>query len=200
MPADILLAKAQDGSLRPVTADDADVISKWRVGQGVRVEATQVRPRSLQHHRLYFGGLLELAMQYWEPTGGLIAEGERQTLLRFAKWLEDQSGETGAISTATETFLQELAERRAQKMEAPEKSKKALHEWVKREAGYYDLEQTPSGVRKVTRSISFASMGQDEFDEFYRAAFSVVWRFVLSRTFTDEDEAQGAINQLMMMG
>lgn len=200
MPVDITLVRCQDGSLRPATAHDQELLGKWRIGQAVRVQATQVKPRSLQHHKLYFGGLLELAMDYWEPTGGLISASEVSTLKRFADWLDRQSTNSGAVRRACRAFLVELRDSRAQRHESPEKSKAALNDWIKEQAGYYDLVQTPSGIRRQVRSINFNSMDQDEFAEFYKAAFSVVWRFILSRTFANEAEAENAINQLIAMG
>lgn len=200
MPATLTLTKAHDGSLRPATADDAAAIARWRVGQGVRVEATQLRPRSLQHHKLYFGGLLELAMQYWEPTGGLIAPAERDTLARFARFLGRAGGNEAALARAAEAFLAQLQDSRAARLESPPPTKAALHRWVKEQAGYADLIRTPQGVARQARSINFNAMDQDEFAEFYRAAFSVVWRFILSRSFADEGQAQQAVDQLVAMG
>jgi len=43
-------------------------------------------------------------------------------------------------------------------------------------------------------------MSQDEFGVFYKAAFSVVWRFILSRAFEDDNQAQNAIDQLLQFG
>lgn len=200
MATEITLVRCQDGSLRPATAHDQDQLAKWHIGQAVRVDATQVKPRSLQHHKLYWGGLIELAMDYWEPTGGMVSASELSTLKRFSDWLDRQSTNSGAVRRACRAFVKDLRHRRAQHVEAPEKSKQALHEWIKSEAGYYDLVQTPSGVRRQVRSINFNAMNQDDFADFYRAAFSVVWRFILSRTFASEAEAESAINQLIAMG
>jgi len=43
-------------------------------------------------------------------------------------------------------------------------------------------------------------MDQDDFAAFYKAAFSVVWKFILSRTFASEAEAENAIHQLLALG
>lgn len=200
MPNEAVFIKAHDGSLRPVTARDAELVTGWKVGQAIKIKVARANARSLQHHRLYFGGLLELAMQYWEPSGGLIAPGEEATLLNFARWLDIQGGDTGAIRRAGNAYLQELSARRSDRITAPEKSVEALHEWVKIEAGWFDYVVTPVGLKKKARSINFNVMDQDEFNRFYKAAFSVVWRFILSRTFEDEAQAEAAVNQLMAMG
>lgn len=194
------MAKCQDGSFRPVTQHDIELAAKWKPGQGIKIKAVQQSDRSIRHHRLYFGGLLALAMDYWEPKGGLIAPAEKSTLLSFADWLDRKGGDSGAIRRACRAFLTELAQSRASKIEAPQKDVEALHEWVKIEAGYFRYVMTPSGIRKEPLSINFNAMDQDKFAAFYKAAFSVVWRFILSRTFKSEAEAQQCIDQLVAMG
>jgi len=195
-----MLVKGQDGALRPASAADQDHMGKFKTGKAVRVSVTQIKSRSLQHHRLYWGGLIELAMDYWEPTGGLVSSSETSTLKRFADWLDKQGGNSGAIRRACAAFLDELRHSRGLRIDAPHKSREALHEWIKIEAGYYRLEETPGGVRRVPLSINFNAMSQDEFGVFYKAAFSVVWRFILSRAFEDDNQAQNAIDQLLQFG
>ncbi len=200
MPMEITLVRCQDGSLRPATAHDQDLLAKWKIGQAVRAQAVQMKPRSLQYHRLFFGGLLGLAMDYYEPPGGLITPAERQALASFAGWLDRQGGNTGAIRCAQEAYLADLEQRRAQRFEAPEKSKEALLEWLKLEVGHYDLVATPRGIAKRTRSINFNAMDADQFADFYKRCFSAIWRFVLSQAFENEAQAQDAIDQLIAMG
>ena len=65
MPIEVTLVKGQDGALRPASAADQEHMGKFKTGQAVRVSVTQIKSRSLQHHRLYWGGLIELAMDYW---------------------------------------------------------------------------------------------------------------------------------------
>lgn len=200
MSVEITLVRCQDGSLRPVTEYDQDLVRSWKIGQAAKVKATKLHARSLEHHRLYFGGLLKLAFDYWEPTGGLIAPSEKGTLLKFSDWLDRKGGNSGAVRRACAAFMSELAVSRAERIEAPEKSLEALHRWVKVEAGYFVYEQSPAGIRKEPLSINFNSMDQDEFNEFYKAAFSVVWKMILSRVFENENHAEEAINQLLAMG
>lgn len=200
MATEITLVKCQDGSLRPVTQTDQDLVKSWKLGQGVRVKAVMLKPRSIQHHRMFFGGLLGLTMEYWEPSGGLITPAERKTLSGFASWLDKQGGNTGAVRRAQDEYLRQLNERRSEKIQAPEKSLDALLEWLKLEVGHYDLVETPVGIMKRTKSINFNSMDQDKFRDFYKRCFSVVWRFVLSKTFSTEQEAQAAVVQLLQFG
>lgn len=198
--AEITLIKSQDGALRPVTATDEELLRKWKLGQAVKVTTTQIKPRSLVYHKRYWGGLIELVYQYWEPTGGLIGSSEKSTLVNFANWLDRKGGNSGAVRRACRAFLTELKQTRAQRIEAPEKSKADLHRWLKLEAGYSRRVITPAGVMLVPLSINFNAMSQDEFEAYYKTAFSVAWKFILSRTFENEEQAQNAINQLLELG
>ena len=200
MPIELTLVKGQDGALRPASAADQEHMDRFKVGQALRLSATQVRDRSLQHHRLYWGGLIELTMDYWEPQGGLLASSEISTLKRFSDWLDNQSANSGAVRRACRAFLSELRHSRASRIETPDKSQEALHEWIKIEAGYFEYVMTPGGVKKRALSINFQSMDQDQFNDFYRAAFSVCWRFILSRTFDSDKQAQAAVDQLLAFG
>lgn len=197
---DMTLVKRMDGSFLPATEEDQDLARKYKVGKAVKFHATQQSERSLKHHRLYFGGLIKLTFDYWEPIGGLIAPSEIATLDKFTTFLGRYGGNEAALNNARIAFLDQLTQSRASKIQAPEKSVRALHEWVKVEAGWYELEQTPQGIRKVSKSINFNAVGKEEFEDFYRAAFSVCWKFILSRTFTNEKEANNAINCLIAMG
>nr|WP_244896450.1 DUF1367 family protein [Snodgrassella alvi] len=68
------------------------------------------------------------------------------------------------------------------------------------EAGYFNICVTPAGVVKEPKSISFASMDQDEFNAFYKACFNVCWNMILCNRFSSKDEAQQAIDQLLSLG
>lgn len=197
---ELCVMKCMDGSLRAATPADQELLATFKVGGAVRVKTVQVSERSLKHHQLYWAGLIELAMQYWQPVGGLISGSEKHTLIQFSRWLDKKSGKTGAIANACKDFLLELREGRGNKIQLPEKSKEALHAWLKVEAGYFYYVLTPTGIRKEPRSINFNAMSQEEFNAFYKAAFNVVWNFILSRSFESEEQAENAINQLLSMG
>lgn len=200
MPREIVLVRKNDGSFIPASDEDKALASGWRAGQAVKVAVTTQSARSLQHHRLYWGGLIALTFDYWEPKGGFIGASEKQALKEFCNWLDARSGNTGAIKAACSSFAKELAEKRAAKIESPTKSKEQLHEWIKVKAGWYELVLSPTGIKKVPKATNFNAMGQEEFNKFYKAAFGVCWRFILSRTFENEEQAQGAIDQLLAMG
>lgn len=188
------------GMAYPATDHDKDEFKKLKPYTPYRAEYKQVSRRSLQHHKLYFGGLLRLAMDYWEPAGGLVSPDEKRALTEFCDWLGGRMTDPSAMVTARDTYLARLYEARSNEHPAPHKDIKALHEWVKLEAGYFDWVATPGGMTKQSRSINFNAMSQEEFEQFYKAAFSVVWRFILSRTFGSEAEAENVISRLVAMG
>lgn len=66
------------------------------------------------------------------------------------------------------------------------------------EAGHFDAIQLPDGtLKKHPRSISFANMDELEFQQLYKAALDVLWRWVLSRSFRRRDEAENVAAQLL---
>lgn len=200
MPFDVCLERTPEGLLRPASTYDAEQFSKFPVGHGVKATIKQVKPRSLQFHKMYFGGLLELAYQYWEPTGGLIGDTERRRIMHYNYWLARYGSDRKAMVMAGNQYLKELQESRKNRIATPESGKESLHRWVKRQAGYWRYVQTPTGIDIEIDSINFNAMDQNEFNAFYKAAFAVVWNFILSRSFKTQAEADSAINQLMSMG
>lgn len=59
--------------------------------------------------------------------------------------------------------------------------------WVKVQSGYYEYHITPSrSLRTEPKSVSFASMTEDEFDDFYKKAVDVIWKYIL-KNYTKED-------------
>lgn len=199
MPVEMMMIKTLNG-MHPATIHDNEEYEKLKVGQPFKVVITNVKQRSLQHHKLFFGGLLELAYDSWQPKGGLLSPAEKHTMKSFCDWMDSKGFDSQYVRQAGRVFLEDLTERRASKIEAPSKSKQALLDWLKIEAGWFELQVTPGGIRKVPKSISFNAMSSDEFNDFYRASFAVCWRFILSRNFETEEQLQQAVDQLSAMG
>ncbi|WP_374695058.1 DUF1367 family protein [Snodgrassella alvi] len=197
---ELVAVKAVDNSLRPVTAIDADSLKQVKIGQPVKIQVTRQKDRSLPHHRLFFGGLLPFAFDYWQPAGGVISPKERDVVLWIAKRLDKFAGNKGIIVTAAEEALNLLAKKRAEKLLVIDKDINSFRRWLTIEAGYFNYRLTPAGVVKEPKSISFASMDQDEFNAFYKACFNVCWNMILCNRFSSEDEAQQAIDQLLSLG
>lgn len=191
--AEFTLIKHISGAWFPATPDDKALSDKAKAGTFFAGKSTT--PRNLQFHRKFFA-LLNFSFEYWEPTGGLISASERKIIQSFVRFLS-RWAPAAPLQSAADQFLEWLGSQRAERYPAPEKSFGAFREWVIREAGFYAVIEFPDGtVLKRAKSIKFSKMEQAEFDELYRAAFAVLWRYVLSRTFDNEAQAEHAINNL----
>lgn len=199
MATDLMVLVDDMLRLAPVTSTDREKLSGIAIGHPFKITLTNAKVRSLQHHRLFFGGLMRLGFEYWEPSGGLVSAAEKSGIEQFAKFLDSQHGST-IVSEVAKQYIDQLTRKRAAKIQAPHKSAEQFRKWVIIEAGYYDLAVTPNGLIKVAKSISFANMGQEEFNDLYKSCFSVIWRLVLSKTFDSELECQAAIDNLCSMG
>ena len=188
------------GTLAAATAADAEILRSLQAGKAYRVKVTQMSSRSLRHHRLFFGGLLPLAYEYWQPTGGLVTQGERAMVQRFAQRLEAMHESGGLFLEFAEEFVLGVAKKRGEKVGAVLQSMEAFRKWLTVEAGYYDVYETPAGIHKEAKSISFAQMDQEAFNEFYRACFQVAWNMMLSSKFESEEAAERAAMEMMEMG
>lgn len=71
---ELCLVKCPDGAFRPATEHDLELSGSLKNGKGYTVKITQKSNRSYQHHKLFFGGLLALAFDYWQPTGGMVGK------------------------------------------------------------------------------------------------------------------------------
>ncbi len=193
--AQLQLIKQSSGILIPATSETSDILqSKIRLGAVLEADFRQLRNPAF--HRRFFA-LLNLGFEYWEPTGGAISSNERKLVTGYAKFLASFGGNEPALMNAAEQYLDRIADRRAGSISAC-KSFDAYRSWVIVEAGHYDAIQLPDGtLRKHPRSISFANMDETEFQQLYRAALDVLWRWILSRAFRSQDEAQNAAAQLM---
>ena len=67
MAVNVAVVKTPAGTLAPATAYDAEILRDYAVGRQLKVEIKQMGNRSYQHHKLFFGGLLPLAYEYWVP-------------------------------------------------------------------------------------------------------------------------------------
>lgn len=189
------------GTLAAATAADAEILRGLKAGRAYRVKVTQLSGRSYRHHKLFFGGLLPLAYEYWQPTGGLVGKAERETVQWVVRNMARQTGANEAVlQEAAEQFLQTLARLRAEKYGAVLQSMEAFRKWLTVEAGYFDVYETPAGIRKEAKSISFAQMDQEAFNGFYRACFQVAWNMMLSVKFDSEEAALRAAEEMMEMG
>ena len=200
MPVTACIVKTTNGTFIPATTSDAELLGCLKAGHPYKVEVKKMSNRSYQHHKLFFGGLLPLAYQYWQPTGGLITEVEKKLIESFAKRLEAMHDSGGLFIEFAGEFLQTVAQKRGEKIGAVLQSMEAFRKWLTIEAGYFDVYETPTGIRKEAKSISFVNMEQEEFNAFYKNCFEVAWNMMLSGKFADEEAALQAAQEMMEMG
>lgn len=194
--AQLQLIKHHSGLLISATPETSEILqSKIKLGAVLVADFKQVRNPAF--HRRFFA-LLNLGFEYWEPTGGAISTNERKLVHGYAQYLAAYGGNSGALLDAAEQYLEQVANRRVTNGISLCKSYDAYRSWVIVEAGHYDAIQLPDGtLRKHPRSISFANMDEIEFQQLFKAALDVLWRWVLSRSFSSQHEAENAAAQLM---
>ena len=200
MAVNVAVVKTPAGTLAPATAYDAEILRDYAAGRQLKVEIKQMGNRSYQHHKLFFGGLLPLAYEYWVPSGGLVTEGEQKLISGFARRLEAMHSSGGLFLEFADEFVRMVAAKRGERIGAVLQSMEAFRKWLTIEAGYFDVYETPNGYRKEAKSISFHSMGQEEFNRFYRDCFQVAWNMMLSSKFESEEAAERAAMEMMEMG
>ena len=195
MAQQLQLIKQSSGILIPATPETSDFLhSKCKLGAVLEADFRQLRNPAF--HRKFFA-LLNLGFEYWEPTGGAISSNERKLVTGYAKFLAAFGSSEGVLLDAAEQYLVRIADKRAGSISLC-KSFDAYRSWVIVEAGHYDAIQLPDGsLRKHPRSIAFASMGELEFQQLYKAALDVLWRWILSRAFRSQAEAENAAAQLL---
>ena len=194
------IVKTTEGTFIPATAYDSELLAELKAGKPYKVEVKQMSNRSYQHHKLFFGGLLPLAYQYWQPTGGMVTDSEKAMVKSFAKRLESMHNSGGLFLEFAEEFVQTVAQKRGEKIGAVLQSMEAFRKWLTMEAGYFDVYETPTGIRKEAKSISFASMEQEEFNAFYKNCFQVAWNMMLLGKFENEEAALQAAQEMMEIG
>ena len=196
--AQLQLIKHSSNILIPATPETSDFLqSKCKLGAVLVADFKQVRNPAF--HRRFFA-LLNLGFEYWEPTGGAISSNERRLVTGYAKYLAMFGGSETALLDAAEQYLDRIADKRTGSISAC-KSFDAYRAWVTIESGHYDAIQLPDGtLRKHPRSIAFANMDETEFQQLYIAALDVLWRWILSRAFRDQREAENAAAQLLSFG
>jgi|AntDeeMinimDraft_5_1070356.scaffolds.fasta_scaffold09332_1 hypothetical protein len=194
-----MLVKKQNGGFYGLTEADQEQINNLPNTNPVRVEIKAKSPRNVEHHQKYWAGLLALAFDYWEPTRTMITYEEKLQYSGYLKFLRSQGIDTTAIQESIKQYLSVVDKNRKHKHKVAPKTLEQLHEWVKLQAGYYHVYSTPAGIRRMPMSISFASMRQEEFNAYYKAAFNVIWEFVLQQYFPDEQAAKNAISQLLSL-
>lgn len=188
--ADMMLIRRGNG-LVPANTSDAEALQKLPIGKELRASITQMR--NGKFHRKAFA-LLGLGFDYWEPET-TVTKIERDTVLKMCRFMVANGLPAETAKIIGKSFMDE-ANRQRQGVEA-EKSFEAFRDWVTVEAGFYRKVKTPAGVRKEPVSLSFSSMDETTFSDYYRTIFGVIWKLVLSKHFPTEQAADNAVAELM---
>jgi hypothetical protein len=190
--ADLALIKTANG-FQGATEADREAIQKYKAGAVIHGKFAKMR--NARFHGKFFA-MIELAYEYWEPKGGLIPRQELRGIEGLQRFFEAQSGKPGQLSDAVAAYIAGLESSRAERFPAVDKSREAFREWVTMEAGHFQLVQTPEGIRKEAKSISWAQMDDLAFEPLYRDVFNACWRLVLSAHFETEADAMGAAESM----
>lgn len=189
---DLALVRTANG-LVGATEADRELVSKIKFGSAIHGDFKKMRNAKL--HGKFFA-LLDLAYQYFEPTGGLVPRQELRGIEGLAKYFEEMNGRPGQLTNAVQAYIRKLELERAERFPAVDKSREAFREFITIDAGHFDLVRTPDGVKKVAKSISWGKMDDLAFSALYKDVFNACWRLVLSSHFDTEDEALSAADQM----
>lgn len=188
------LVKTQSLTLAPANDEARDFLQ--RVKTGVMLNCDVKRARNYLFHKKFFS-LLKLGFDYWTPVGGAVTESEKSFLNRFIRYQIALVGNDETLYEMERVFLEKTASRRVSDLSLY-KSFEAFRKWTTVEAGFYDEFIFPdNSKRREARSISFANMSEDEFNEVYKAVLNVLWNHILFRKFKNPAEAENAAAQLL---
>lgn len=190
--ADLALVRTANG-LVGATDADRELISKIKYGTTVHGDFKKMRNAAF--HGKFFA-LLALAYDYWEPKGGLIPRQELRGIHGLAKYFEELNGKQGQLANAVQAYIDRLENERAERFPSVDKSREAFREYITVEAGHFTLVNTPAGIEKRVKSISWSRMDAVAFEALYKDVFATCWRLVLQSHFETEAEAMAAAEQL----
>lgn len=191
--AEVSFIKTSTG-LVPISEADKEIYNKWKLGRVICGKFTQ--SRNYKYHKRFFG-LLNLAFDYYEPSSGVLTNDEKRIATKIFQTLDNASNNNGVMLDWGREFMKAESTLRKSQIENIQKAFEPFRTEMIIESGFYDEVIVPTGVKKVARSISFGSMDEHEFRGLYKAVFDTLWRFVLSRYFKNEDEAEGAAVKML---
>lgn len=186
--ADLALVRTANGMVGATDAD-RELIAKIKYGSVVHGDFKKMRNAKLFGK---FFMLLGLAYDYWEPKGGLIPRQELRGIHGLAKYFEELNGKPGQLTNAVQAYIDKLEQDRAERFPVVDKSREAFREYITVEAGHFKLVNTPAGIEKRAKSISWSRMEEIEFESLYKSVFATCWRLVLQSHFATEAEAMAA--------
>lgn len=188
--AEFLMMRSGAG-LFPLNKSDREQMEKLPHGKDLRVNVTAMR--NSKFHRKAFS-LLNLGFDCWSPDC-MVTKVETDTVVKLSKFMVSHGLPEDSAHAMCTAFLSELNTKRGS-IDAY-RSFESFRDWVTVEAGFYRIVQTPAGVKKEPLSISFSSMDETKFGEYYKAIFDVIWQLILFKTFPSEKAAQEAVDNML---
>lgn len=187
----------------PATDIDRQLLQSYKEKQPTIFDIRKSSDRDMERHRLYFGGLVKLVANHWNPGAHIALMYDRRLLNDMIDFVAHQDYPTDGLSVVIDAFISfRVSKARSLYHEQSAKDLiQTIHDWLKEESGYFDYVVTPTGVKRQIRSISFSAMKtQEEFEEFYSKAFNVAWNHVLINVgYKSEREAQDMALRMMRM-
>ena len=180
--------------LVPISEADKEIYNRWKLGRVICGKFSQ--SRNYEYHKKFFG-LLNLAFDFYEPSSGVLTNDEKRLATKIFTSLDTASSNSGVMLDWGREFMRTESQLRRSQIENIKKAFEPFREEMTIAAGYYDEVRTPLGIKKYARSISFSSMDEYHFNELYKAVFNTLWRFVLSRYFKSEAEAEDAAIKML---
>ena len=172
----------QGNSLIPVGDSDFEAVQKLKRGEIYSSEVTA--PRNIKFHRKLFA-LLNLTFDYWQPES-MVSEIEKQTVTNLKKYMAHHGVTGEAIDALCHGFVQHLENHRQEYSTG--KDFESFREYVTIKAGFFNAVATPSGLRKVAKSISFAKMDDVDFANCYKQILNVCWQLCLHKVFENQEQ------------
>ena len=191
--SDLMFIKTKVG-LVPHTLRDKEFYDKWGLGEIISGKFKRVRKP--EHHRRFFG-LLNLAFEYYEPSSGVLSRDEKRMATKIFRSLDNYNEKNGFMLEWGREFLKSESRVRRTEVENIQNAFEPFRKDMIISAGYYKVHRVPTGTVKIADSISFASMGEDEFQLLYAAVFNACWRLVLDGVFESQEEAKKAALQML---
>lgn len=172
----------QGNSLVPVDDSDLEAVQKLKHREIYCNDVTA--PRNLKFHRKLFA-LLNLTFDYFQPES-MVSEIEKQTVSNLKKYMAHHGVTGEAIDALCVGFVKHLESHRQDF--GTGKDFESFREYVTIKSGFFNIVSTPSGLRKVPKSISFAKMDEVDFANYYKQVLSVCWSLCLHRIFENQEQ------------
>ena len=160
------------------------MLFRSKMKSGAIYKADVTAPRNIKFHRKTFA-LLNLTFGFWEPDT-LISQVEVETVDKFRRYMAIHGITSEAIDALCHGFVKHIEQDRQHYN--VDKCFESFREWITIKSGYYNVVRTPSGLKKVAKSISFAAMDGCDFDSYYRALLSACWELALHRVYENQEQ------------